>query len=106
MTMKYKLCLLVAAFAAASLNASAADAAATYKKMCGACHGTDGKGATKMGKKLKVEDLTTKSLSEAKILEAIKDGVKEGGKVRMKPVSKLSDADAKAVAAYVKGLQK
>ncbi|MCF7733022.1 MAG: cytochrome c [Akkermansiaceae bacterium] len=104
--MKYKMCLLVAtAFAAATLNAGAADGAALYTKKCVACHGKDGKGTTSMGKKLKVKDMTVTKPSEAAIIKAIKEGVTEGGKLTMKPVKGLSDDDAKAIAAYVKGLK-
>jgi cytochrome c6 len=106
MTMKYKLCLLVAAaFAAATLNAGAADGAAIYAKKCASCHGKDGKGATAMGKKLKVKDMTVTKPSEAQTIKSIKEGVTEGGKLVMKPVAGLSDDDAKAVAAFVKGLK-
>lgn len=104
--MKNKLCLFaVAAFAAATLNASAADGAAIFAKECAKCHGADGKGACAMGKKLKVKDMTTEKYSEAKILKAVKEGVKEGDKVRMKPITSLSEADLKALAAYISGLK-
>lgn len=107
MTMNSKLCLLATAiFAGAALNAGAADGAAIFAKKCAACHGADGKGATAMGKKMKCKDMTTTSISEAQTIKAIKEGVKEGGKVRMKPIASLSDDEAKAVAAYVKGLKK
>lgn len=93
-----------AALVASTLNASA-DGAATYTSKCASCHGADGKGATTMGKKLKVKDMTTTKPTEEQVVKAIKDGVKEGDKVRMKPIAGLSDDDAKAVAAYIKGLK-
>jgi mono/diheme cytochrome c family protein len=106
-TMK-KLCLITAAtIAAATLNASAADGAAIYTKECAKCHGADGKGATTMGKKLKCKDLTVEAakLGEAKIAAAVKEGVKEGDKVVMKPYKDMSEADVKAVAKYVLSLK-
>lgn len=99
-----KLCLVTAAaFVAAALSASAEEGSAIYAKECAKCHGADGKGQTTMGKKLKCKDLTVEAakLGEAKIVAAIKDGVKEGDKVVMKPTKDISDADAKAVAKYV-----
>ena len=39
-----------------TLSASAQDAASLYKTKCAACHGTDGKGDTPMGKKLGARD--------------------------------------------------
>lgn len=102
------LCLITAtAFASACLNASAADGGAIYTKECAKCHGADGKGDTKMGKKLKIKDLTVEvvKLSDARIAASIKEGVKEGDKVRMKPIKGLSDADVEAVVKFVKTLK-
>lgn len=104
--MKAKLCLLgAAAFAAATLNAGAADGAAIYTSKCVSCHGADGKGATAMGKKLKCKDLTVSKPTEAQVVKAVKEGIKEGDKVRMKPIAGVTDDDAKAIAAYIKGLK-
>jgi mono/diheme cytochrome c family protein len=106
--MKTLLLVTAAAFLSAGLNASAADGAAIYAKECAKCHGADGKGDTKMGKKLKIKDLTVEvaKLSDAKIAASITDGVKEGGKVRMKPIKGQSDADIQAVVKFVKSLKK
>ena len=88
----------------------AADGAAGYGKKCASCHGADGKGNTKMGKKLKCRDLSDAGvqakLTDAAIKKSITDGVKEGGKVRMKPVKGLSAADIDAVVKYVRSLKK
>ena len=54
-----KTLLLVLAFGAAALvSASAADVKENWDKHCAKCHGQDGKGDTKMGKKLEIKDLT------------------------------------------------
>ncbi len=104
--MKIKMCLLgVAVFAAATLNSGAADGAAVFTSKCASCHGADGKGATAMGKKLKCKDLTVTKPTEAQVVKAVKEGVKEGDKVHMKPIAGVSDDDAKAIAAYIKGLK-
>jgi mono/diheme cytochrome c family protein len=96
-----------AAFLTAGMSAYAADGAAIYSKQCSKCHGADGKGATPMGKKLKVKDLSVeqKKLSDDAIIKSIKVGVTEGGKQRMKPIKDLSDADIAAVVKYVRTLK-
>jgi len=104
-----QLCLITATtLMAASLSASAADGSAIFTKDCVKCHGADGKGETPMGKKLKMKDLGTEAakLGEAKIESTIKEGVKDGDKVRMKGFPDMSEADVKAVAKYVLTLKK
>ena len=91
-------------------NAIAADGAAVYAKKCKSCHGADGSANTKMGKKLKCRDLSKASvqakLTDAQIAKSITHGVSEGGKVRMKPITGVSEADIKAVVKYVRTLKK
>jgi len=104
-----KMCLVTAAaLISMTLNASAADGAAIYAKECAKCHGADGKGDTAVGKKLKCKDLSVEAakLGEAKIAAAIKDGVKEGDKTRMKAYKDMSEADVKAVTKHVLGMKK
>jgi mono/diheme cytochrome c family protein len=94
----------------AGSNAIAADGAAIYGKKCKSCHGADGSGNTKMGKKLKCRDLSNAAvqakLTDTAIAKSITDGVSEGGKVRMKPITGLSAADIQAVVKYVRTLKK
>jgi mono/diheme cytochrome c family protein len=101
---------MVAAFILTAPNAIAADGAAIYGKKCKSCHGADGTAKTKMGKKLKCRDLSDpsvqKKLSDAQIAKSITHGVKEGSKVRMKPIKGLNEADIKAVVKYVRTLKK
>jgi cytochrome c553 len=97
--------------AVSALSAWAADAKATYDKDCAKCHGTDGKGETKMGKKLGAKDYTdVKVQTEMKddsAVKAIKEGLKDSaGKTLMKPAEGLSDADIKGLVAYMRGLKK
>lgn len=105
--MKTLLPIIVATGLTLGMHANAADAATIYSKECAKCHGAAGKGDTKMGKKLKVKDLTVEvgKLSDAQIAASIKEGVMEGGKMRMKPIKGLSDADVAALVAYVKSLK-
>ena len=76
--MKRILTLSIAIMAVSALSASAADAKATYEKDCAKCHGADGKGETKMGKKMGAKDYT-----DAKVQDELKDeaafkAIKEG----------------------------
>src|SRR5689334_5896282 len=77
-----KIILLAGVVVAATVasNALAADAKATYEKDCAKCHGTDGKGDTKMGKKQGARDYTDAKvqadLKDAAAIKGIKEGVK------------------------------
>ena len=109
--MKKLLAFGLTAFIAAALSASAADGKANYEKDCAKCHGADGKGDTKMGKKLGAKDYTDAKvqaeLKDEAAFKAIKDGLKDkDGKVLMKPSEGLSDADIKAVVSYMRTFKK
>ena len=86
--------------------ASAADGKAVYEAKCTNCHGPDGKANTKAGQKAGAKDLTDPKvqadLTDEKISKAVKEGLKENGKTKMKAFPDLTDADVAAVAAYVK----
>jgi mono/diheme cytochrome c family protein len=70
------------AVALCSLSAHAVDKKVerTWKAKCASCHGADGKGDTDQGKKLKLKDMTSpdwhKTITDAKIRDAILNGVK------------------------------
>ena len=102
--------MTVAACAAMVASASAADVKENWEKGCAKCHGPDGKGDTKMGKKLEIKDFTDAkyqdSLKDEAMLKAIKEGVKDGDKVRMKAAEGLSDDEMKALVAYVRKFKK
>ncbi len=109
--MKRKICLLMTAMIASAAAAFAADAGANWNQHCASCHGKDGSGSTMMGKKLAVKDYrdakVQAAFSDAEMTSAIKDGVKEGGKEKMKPFgAKLSDADIKALVAHIRSFKK
>jgi cytochrome c553 len=102
--------ITVAACAAIVVSASAADVKENWDKSCKKCHGAEGKGDTPTGKKLEIKDLTDAkvqaSLKDDAMFKAIKEGVKDGDKVRMKPIEGLSDEEMKALVAYVRTLKK
>jgi mono/diheme cytochrome c family protein len=97
--------------AASALSTLAADGKAVYEKDCAKCHGADGKGETKMGKKLNAKDYTSAKvqaeLKDDQAVKAVKEGLKDSaGKNVMKPAEGLADADIKAVVAYMRSFKK
>ena len=109
--MKRKIFFFGALIIASAGTSVAADAAANWMQHCASCHGKDGSGNTTMGKKLGVKDYhdakVQAAFSDAEAERAIKEGVKTNGKETMKPFgSKLSDADIKALVAYIRSFKK
>src|SRR4051812_28060215 len=109
--MKKILLLSLSIFVASPLSGWAADAKATYDKRCGQSHGADGKGETKMGKKLGIKDYTDPKvqaeMTDDAAFKAIKEGLKDkSGKTQMKPAEGLSDADIKGLIAYMRTFKK
>ncbi len=103
--------MIIAALAIPALSVCAADAKANYEKDCAKCHGADGKGETKMGKKLGAKDYTDAKvqaeLKDEAAFKAIKEGLKDKeGKTLMKPAEDTSDADIKALVAYMRTFKK
>jgi mono/diheme cytochrome c family protein len=109
--MKKMLLLTSAILAVAAVSARAADGKALYEEHCAKCHGTDGKGDTKMGKKWGARDYTDPKvqaeLKDDAAIKAIKEGLKDKeGKVLMKPTEGVSDDDIKALVAYMRSFGK
>ena len=108
--MKYpmKLMLSSLAFAAGAAIGVAAPAADNWENHCTKCHGADGKGLTKIGKKLNVKDYTDAkvqaALKDDEIGKAIADGVSDkAGKEKMKAYKgELTPAEIKDLVAYVR----
>jgi mono/diheme cytochrome c family protein len=109
--MKKVLPLVVAFLAIPAICATAADAKALYEKDCAKCHGSDGKGETKMGKKMGAKDYTDAKvqadMKDDAAIKAIKEGLKDKeGKVLMKPAEGTSDDEIKALVAYMRTFKK
>ena len=96
---------------AATFSTKGAEAKENYDTLCAKCHGAEGKGDTKMGMKLGCKDFTDAKvqadIKDDAATKAIKEGLKsDDGKTLMKPFDTLSDAEVKALVAYVHGLKK
>jgi cytochrome c553 len=110
-SMKLPPILLVAALVSAASLLRGADAATIWGNECAKCHGEDGKGQTKMGKKLGIADLTDAKVqanfTDEQAAKAIKEGVKDkDGKQSMKPIEGVTDADIKGLLPFVRALKK
>ena len=92
--------------------ARAADIKETWDKECKKCHGAEGKGDTKMGKKFEVKDYSSAAvqdkLKDAEMIKAIKEGARDkDGKERMKAYGEtLNDEQIKALVAQVRSFKK
>lgn len=111
--MKARYGSVVVALAGSFLIAAPAalgDAAEVYSKNCASCHGADGKGQTKMGKKSGARDYTTaegQKWTDAEGVKAILEGVTKDGKKKMKGFTgKVTEAEAKDLVKYIRGFKK
>ncbi|HUJ44116.1 MAG TPA: cytochrome c, partial [Opitutaceae bacterium] len=78
---------------------------------CAKCHGADGSGNTKIGKKLNVKDYTSAKvqadLKDADMFKAVKEGVTVDGKEKMRAFGgDLSDPEITDLVAYIRKMQK
>ena len=96
---------------AAAITASAGEAKENWDKTCTKCHGSEGKGDTKIGQKLAIKDLSDAKVQGAftddEAFKALKEGLKDSeGKMRMKPAEGLTDDELKALVQHVRTLKK
>ncbi len=107
--MKKALIPIVAMFVALSFSLRA-DTAENWQKHCAKCHGPDGKGETKMGKKAGVKDMTEAAYQTAfdaeKAFKSVKEGLKAGTQEKMKPAKDLTDDEIKALVAHIRTFKK
>jgi cytochrome c553 len=107
-----KLILIGLALPLAATVSQAAPASENWENSCASCHGADGKGQTKQGKKLKLRDYTDAKVQEEMkdddMLKAVLEGVKDkdSGKERMKAFKdEISADEAKDLVAFVRKLK-
>ena len=108
--MKKLIVCSLALLAVGVVSVRAADAKELWEKNCTKCHGEDGKGKTKMGEKLGMKDYTDAKvqadLKDDQMTKAIKEGVKDGDKTKMKGFADLSDDEVKALVAHIRSFRK
>lgn len=109
--MKKLMIVSLALLVASAVTVRAADVKENWDKSCKLCHGLDGKGKTKMGEKLALRDYTDAKVQDAMkddaMFKAIKDGVKDGEKTKMKAFGHvLSDDEIKALVKYIRDFKK
>jgi cytochrome c553 len=109
--MKKAILLAMTVMTVGLISARADDAKTNWDKSCAKCHGPDGKGDTKMGKKLGIKDYTDAKVqaafTDADATKTIKEGKKDSDdKILMKPADGLSDDEVKALVAYVRAFKK
>jgi mono/diheme cytochrome c family protein len=94
---------LIVALGACDSGASSGDGAKVFATVCITCHGPTGKPNEMMVAKLGVKDLTSPEVRKTLTADKIEDQVRYGSKNKVMPgfAGALSDAQIKAVAAYV-----
>jgi cytochrome c553 len=109
MIMKNRTLLLAGVLLAAGATASfAAPASENWENHCTKCHGEDGKGQTKVGKKLKLKDYTDAAvqaeMKDEEMTKAIAQGINDAaGKEKMKAYKdELSADEIKDLVAYIR----
>ena len=109
--MKKTILLAISLLIASAVSVQAADVTANWKKHCASCHGKDGKGKTKAGRKAKVKNLTDvkyqASFTDEKMHQQIKEGMTVDGKKKMKAYGdKLNEDEIKALVAFIRKFKK
>lgn len=107
MNINTKITLLGFGFFIAGAAGHAAPVTENWENNCTKCHGADGKGETKIGKKLKLKDYSDAAvqakMTDADMAKAITNGVTEGDKERMKSFKDvLTKDEIDALVAYVR----
>ncbi len=102
---------LTIVLALGATSALAATAGENWENHCAKCHGADGKAQTKLGTKMKLKDYTDPAslaaISDADLVKATAEGVKENGKEKMKAYSdKLSADEITDLVKYIRAMAK
>ncbi len=106
-----KIALAGLAFAFGTALSVAAPVAENWENHCQKCHGADGKGQTKVGKRLKVKDYTDakvqSEMTDEEIIRVTTEGaVDDNGKERMKAFKdELSADEIKEFVAFIRAFK-
>ena len=104
----YRFAALLTGAALALPVVALASAPENWENLCAKCHGADGKGDTKMGRKFKVQDLTTAEfqakLDVAQVARMIREGDPTAKQHKKPTADELSEADAQALAEHIRAL--
>lgn len=80
--------LAAATLLAGAVAASGATPSENWENSCASCHGLEGKGDTRQGKRLKLKDYTDKAslagISDEELIRIVSEGVVVDGKQRKK----------------------
>jgi len=98
--MKLSFVMTIGTLLLAAAAANAQDGAALYKTKCAGCHGAGGEGKPAM----KAPALKGTSLSDAQITERVVKGSPDSKGPHKKGIAGLTEAQAKAISAFVKTL--
>lgn len=109
--MRTKYLLSAGLFIVAASAAFSATPQANWDELCAKCHGPDGKGQTKMGRKLSIHDFTDAKVqadfTDEQAFKAMKEGLTDkNGKTTMKAIEGLTDDDMKALIPIVRAFKK
>ena len=102
-----KLTVTSLVFLIATAFACAAPASENWDNHCAKCHGADGKGLTKIGKKLNLKDYTDAKvqagMKDEDMIKTTTEGVVEKGKEKMKAFKEeLSAEEIKDLVAHIR----
>lgn len=90
------------------ITMNAQDIADLFNENCASCHGRDGKGATRAGRRAGVKDFTNStyqaSFTDAQAIQVVKTAKKNGEQLRGKKpfADKLSDTQIRQLVQYVR----
>ncbi len=103
--------LIVIVLTLSVITIQAVDAKINYEKFCVKCHGVNGGGDTKMGKKLGVKNYSNSKIQaemkDDNAFKVIKEGLKDKeGKILMKSSEGLSNEDIKSLVIYMRKFNK
>lgn len=89
-------------------SSRAGDPPEVFVKNCAPCHSKDGKAQTPAARKLGVKDLSQSKLTDAQIIQQIREGKQEKQSETKMPAfkEKLTEAEIQSLVGVVKGFRK